>query len=254
MSVMSIAAIGPARISAACRREGSMIELLQFKPALGLMNASPFCMKAEVFLRLGGLPYRAVDTMPFGSPKGKLPVLRDDAAVIADSSAIVAHLQQHHAGRLPPALRVPDDGERIALRRLIEEHLYFVMLWARWIADAGWAITKPAFFGALPPLVRDAVAGAVRRKIRRDLAGQGIGRHQPDEIYALGCEDVEAAARILGARPYFGGDAPGAIDATAYAFLANVVWVPLETPVKAAVVARPRLVAYCERMRAAVGA
>lgn len=78
-----------------------MIELLQFKPALGLMNLSPFCMKVEVFLRLAGLPYRCVDATPLRSPKGKLPVLRDGGAVVCDSSAIVAHLQQRHAAQLP---------------------------------------------------------------------------------------------------------------------------------------------------------
>ena len=55
-----------------------MIELLQFHPAFGLMNASPFCMKVEVFLRLAGLPYRCADALPKRMPKGKLPTLRDD--------------------------------------------------------------------------------------------------------------------------------------------------------------------------------
>ena len=49
-----------------------MLELLQFPPAFGLMNPSPFCMKVEVFLRLGKLPFRCVNNAsPVRAPKGK---------------------------------------------------------------------------------------------------------------------------------------------------------------------------------------
>jgi len=36
--------------------------------------------------------------------------------------------------------------------------------------------------------------------------------------------------------------------------MANLIWVPLANPVKAAALARPTLMAYCERMKARVGA
>ena len=79
-----------------------MIELLQFPRGPGLMNLSPFCMKAQVFLRLAGLPHRCInDATPLRTPKGKLPVLRDDGKQVADSAAIVAYLQQHRAAALP---------------------------------------------------------------------------------------------------------------------------------------------------------
>jgi glutathione S-transferase len=230
------------------KEELSMIELLQFKPALGMMNLSPFCMKVEVFLRLAGLPYRCVEAMPLRSPKGKLPVLRDGGSVVCDSSAIVAHLQQRHGAAMPASLREPDAGERLALRRLVEEHLYFVLLWTRWLTDEGWAIMRPAFFGNLPVL-----PALVRRKIRRDLLGQGVGRHQADEIVARGREDLDALAQSLGTQRFFGGDEPGAIDATVYAFLANLLWVPLDLPLRRHLAAQPALVAYCERLRARIG-
>jgi glutathione S-transferase len=186
--------------------------------------------------------------MPLRSPKGKLPVLRDGRTVVCDSSAIVAHLQQRHGAEMPASLREPDAGARLALRRLVEEHLYFVLLWTRWLTDEGWAITRPAFFGTLPVL-----PALVRRKMRRDLLGQGVGRHRADEIVARGREDLDALAQFLGTQRFFGGDEPGAIDATIYAFLANLLWVPLDLPLRRHLAAQPALVAYCERLRARVG-
>lgn len=232
-----------------------MIELVQFTPALGLMNASPFCMKVEVFLRLTGLPYRAVNgAMPMRAPKGKLPVLRDDGQTIADSEAIIAWLQKRHAEVIPAAMRAPITGTAHVIRRMLEEHTYFAMLWLRWIDDAGFAKTRPAFFGGMPPLLRTLVPAMVRRKMRRDLVGQGIGRHGAAEIALRACADLDALAVVLGESPFFGGREPGAIDATTYAFLANALWAPIDSLPRRHLQEQPPLVAYCERMRERIGA
>jgi hypothetical protein len=45
------------------------------------------------------------------------------------------------------------------------------------------------------------------------------------------------------------GARPSSLDATAYAFLANVLWVPIESPLKAHARQRPQLEAYCRRMK-----
>jgi glutathione S-transferase len=231
-----------------------MIELLQFKPAFGLMNASPFCMKVEVFLRLAGLAYTTLDASPVKAPKGKLPVIRDGNQTVADSEAIVVYLQQRHRDLLPEGLREPPRGTDHALRRMLEEHHYFAALWLRWIDDAAWPATREAFFGDLPAPLRTLVPALVRRKIVRDLHGQGLGRHSHDEICGRACADLDALDSALGARDYFGGAAPATLDATTYAFLANTLWAPIDTPVRSHLQRNlPGLVAYCERMQARVG-
>jgi glutathione S-transferase len=230
-----------------------MIELHQFAPKFGLLNASPFCMKVEVFLRLSGLPYETVEASPVRAPKGKLPVLADGATRVPDSEAIVAYLQATHGAHMPAAMAAPDTPRQHLLRRTIEEHLYFVALYFRWVEDAGWAQTR-AFFDEVPAPVRGLLGAIVRRKMRRDLAGQGLGRHARADIAAKGIADLDAIAAELGPDAWFGGDQPAAIDATAYAFLANLLLAPIETPVKAHAATLQGLVKYVERMRARIGA
>ncbi len=240
--------------TAAGNEEDRMLTLIQFPHALGVMNASPFCMKVEVFLKLAGLPYRVDDGhLPMRMPKGKLPALRDGDLLVCDSQAIVAHLQQRYRAELPSALREPERGADLALRRMLEEHFYFAALWGRWIADAGFRVTGPAFFGSLPGPLRGLVAALVRRKMRRDLIGQGMGRHSQSEITERACADLDAVQVMLGARPYFGGDAPTALDASVYAFLANALFVEIDNPVRRHLQGQAALVAYCARMEARVG-
>lgn len=231
-----------------------MLELMQFPRALGVMNASPFCMKVEVFLKLAGLDYTVNDrVLPMRLPKGKLPALRDGDALVCDSQTIVEHLQHQHAAALPAALRRVEGGAEHALRRMVEEHLYFAMLWHRWIDDAGWAVAGPAFFSHLPAPLRAVVPALVRRKMRRDLVGQGIGRHGATEIAGRACADLDAAQRMLGDKPFFDGDEPGPVDATLYAFLANILYVAIDNPMQRHLRPMSPLVAYCTRMAERVG-
>ena len=66
----------------------------------------------------------------------------------------------------------------------------------------------------------------------------------------LPAKDLTAVADFLGDKPFMLGDAPCTLDATAHAFLANVLWAPVDSPIRRLAQARPTLDAYCRRMQA----
>ncbi len=229
-----------------------MITLYQFEPALGLPNASPFCMKVENYLRMAKLPYQAplVSLFDFGkAPKGKMPYIDDDGKVVADSSFIIEYLKQTHGDPLDGWLSPVQRAQALALQRLMEEDLYWAVVHTRWIDPVGWELTREAFFGKLPVPLKWVVAPLARRGMGKQLHGHGMGRHSAQEIAAIGARDITALADFLDDKPYFMGDAPCSLDAIAYAFLANLVWVPLESALKRHALQYPQLLAYCERMR-----
>jgi len=226
-----------------------MIVLHQFPPAFGLPNASPFCMKLELYLRMAGLPYRNRYTLELHkAPKGKLPWIDDDGTTVADSGLIIDYLKRKFGDPLDSDLTVLQRAQALAITRLLEEHLYWAVLHDRWITEAGWAMTRPAFFGALPWPLRIIVPKVARRGLGAELRGHGMGRHTPEQIHALGVADVDALAALLGEQAYFLGIRATSVDAVAGSFLANILMVPLETPIKAAAAGHPNLVAYCRRM------
>jgi glutathione S-transferase len=226
-----------------------MITLYQFPPAFGLPNASPFCLKLELYLRMAGLPYGNRYTLDLHrAPKGKLPWIDDDGTVVADSGLIIDHLKNKYGDPLDSDLTPAQRAAGLAITRLFEEHLYWTVLHDRWISAAGWAMTRPGFFGAMPWPLRVIVPWVARRGIRAELHGQGMGRHTPEQIHALGVADVDALAALLGDQAFFLGAKATSVDAVAAAFLANILMVPLETPVKRATAAHTNLVAYCQRM------
>lgn len=231
-----------------------MIRLYQFAPAFGLPNLSPFCMKVETYLRMANLPYecpRGADV--FKSPKGKLPYIEDTAQggrVIADSTLIIDYLKATRGDPLDANLSARQRALGVVIQRTFEESLYWPVLYTRWIEDAGFAKVSDAAFSRLKFPLRQIVPPLARRGLRRQLHGQGTGRHSREEIYAMGCRDVVALAELLGDQVYFLGDAASSIDATAYAFLANLLWAPFDTPIRTQAQQLPQLDAYCHRMKA----
>jgi len=59
-----------------------------------------------------------------------------------------------------------------------------------------------------------------------------MGRHQTEEIFALGKQDIDALAAYLGHKPYFFGDRPTTLDASAFGLLINISGCPIESPLK----------------------
>jgi len=227
-----------------------VIKLYQFPPTWGLPNASPFCMKLETYLRMAGLPYQTVSTLDLRkAPKGRLPYIEDDGKKIADSSFIIDHLKGSYGDSLDAHLGRYQEGIALAMRHLLEDSLYWCLLYSRWVDEANWEKTKSAYFAMLPAPLRMIVPAMARKQVLKSLQLQGTGDHTAEEVYALGKADVAALSDFLGNKPYFMGDRPTSLDAAAHAFLANILWVPVASPLQEHAKQFTNLAAYCQRMR-----
>jgi glutathione S-transferase len=227
-----------------------MIDLYQFRPVWGLLNASPFCMKLEVYLQLAKIPYKAHSiTNPRQAPKGKLPYVKDGDQVIADSTLIIDYLKTKYGDELDQGLTAIQLAEARALQILMEEHLYWVIVYSRWIDPDGWRVAKKEFFSKMPRILRAIIPPLLRRNLKKTLRAHGIGRHTRDEIYAFGKKDLTAIANLVYAQPFLFGNQPTSIDAGIYAFLSSILYTPINSPLKTFAMQLPELNAYCERMK-----
>lgn len=228
-----------------------MLTLIQYQPAYGLPNASPFCMKVETWLRMAGVDYRTeILHDPRKTPKGKLPCVVFEGHTLADSSFIISTLNKRLGVDLNQHLSDLERAEARAWQALFEEHLYWILLYSRWLDERFWPTTRQVFFGHLPVFIKPVLPPLIRVSIRKQLFAQGIGRHTQDEIYELGNQDIQAIAAFLGDKAFFLGDQPSELDAVAYAFIANVLIPPMDSPLRATAQSLENLQAYCQRMQA----
>ncbi|MEI9990847.1 MAG: glutathione S-transferase family protein [Rhizomicrobium sp.] len=221
-----------------------MITLYGFGPAFGLPDPSPFVMKTEVQLRMAAIPYRRERGAPPQSPTGKVPFIADDGVVIADSTFIRHHLEEAHGADFDRALTDEQKAEAWAVERMLENHLYFALVHARWIDDANFAKGPAHFFDGAP----DGARAAARAQVRATLHGHGLGRHGPDEIVWLAARSLKSLSVLLGTKRYLMGDDPCGADATAFAMLAAILTPFFTSGVRDAASGHDNLVAYSGRM------
>lgn len=228
------------------------ITLYQFPPALGLPNASPFCLKAETYFKMAGLDYknRYVE-QPNKAPLGKLPYMSFNGSDVADSGVMIETLRDADVADLDAHLTAEQKAVTFAFQRLVEEHLYWVLLYSRWIDDRYCDLIKEGFFASVPKPMRGVVFKIVQRGLIKAARGHGMARHDEEMIYAMGRNDLQAIADALGDKPYFHGDQVSSIDAALYGSLASIILADMKpTPLTDAAKSMPNLVAYVERIKA----
>jgi len=233
-----------------------MLTLYTYSSAFGMPDLSPFVTKVATWLRMAGIEHQTAIGDPRKAPKGKLPYIDHDGHVLADSTFILEYLTRVFEVDLDAGMTPREHAQARAMTAMLEEHLYFTVLYLRWKDPRGWQLLQPELAallgrGGVPGPLRGFVTGMLRRPVIKALDGQGMGRHSLDEVETLACRDLEALGTLLGDGPYFFGDTPRTFDAIAWAFVQAIRQVPLDNRPRAQVLEHAPLMAWCDRIQAA---
>lgn len=228
-----------------------MIQLYSFTNCMpGTPDPSGFVVKIMTLLNLAGLPYERIELEnPAKGPKGKVPFINDDGKLLGDSTLIIEHLRQTRGLDLDAHLTADERTQSHMLQRMLEERLYWAIVYSRWIDPINRHIPKAVFFRTVPWPLRGLVAHMATKTVRQALFHHGLGRHSPDEIYQFGCADIQAVSETLGDKPFLFGSAPSTADATAFGMLINIAGPDVPSPLRDKVHANPILMAYLSRVQ-----
>jgi glutathione S-transferase len=230
------------------RPEYLMISLLTYPPMFGQFSASPFCIKAAYLLTLSKVEWARKDVLdPRKMPYGKLPAILVDGKLIADSSAIQAHLESTGCD-FDKGLSDMDKATSHAFIRMAEEHMYFVLLMDRWGNDQVWPSIRDTYFSAIPALMRGFISGRLRKEILSGMKTQGLGRFSEAERLKRVEPDLVAIAARLKESQFLFGDRPTAADCSLGAMLGAMIATPVKTGLSKRVDGDEVLKAYVARM------
>jgi glutathione S-transferase len=231
----------------------TMLELVTLPPAFGMRNVSPFCLKAEMLLTWLELPFAITELAdPRKAPKGKLPFLVADGERIADSELITEYLDNLTQGKVYAGLSPQQRAYGVALSRLAEDHLYWMIVASRWLDDRWWPNVVEGFFHIAPRIVRPLVANAARKQVRQTYHLQGLGRHTLEEQRGFAERDLRALEDAVGSEGFLFGGEPCIFDFTVAAMMAGAYDNQPATWVTELAVGYPRLRDYTDRVQAAV--
>lgn len=90
----------------------------------------------------------------------------------------------------------------------------------------------------------------IRKNVIKQLIGQGIGRHSPQEQLDRATKDITAIEVILADQNFLFGDNPTAADYSVVPMLRAMASFPIKNALSDLVTSRPNLGAYIDRGKA----
>ena len=222
-----------------------MLTLYSYPELFGVADNNPFGLKVYAFLKLCGLPFRHEQIFDASkAPRGQLPYLTDGDTTIGDSDAIIDYLIARNALDIDAALTPSQRDTQLLIGRTLDD-LYWVMSYSRWKDDRFWPLFRDAMLQTHPNVAVEALEQAREYNFKR-YHFQGIGRYEPDAVYARGIGDLQVLANLISASGFIFGTKPSSIDAALYGFIANIYFYKIDTLLRKYVICHSELAQYCE--------
>ncbi|MCK5727371.1 MAG: glutathione S-transferase family protein [Thiotrichaceae bacterium] len=227
-----------------------MTKLYQFRPFWGLPNASPFCMKAETYLRYRKISFEAVASNPRQSPSKQIPfVITDDGVTISDSEQIISHFEALQTEAMDADLSNEQKAIAYLIRHKVEEELYWQITYMRWGDPQGWAVFLPDLKQHMAGIKGKFLPWLIRRMLLKQMSQRGMKPDNTATSYAAGLELINVLSHLLDDKPYFLDHKIHTVDMSIYAFLANIIDQPHTNTLQNHAKSKANLVAYCQRIK-----
>jgi glutathione S-transferase len=229
-----------------------MLTLFSYPDLFGVPDNNPYGLKIFAFLKLCHLTFQHSHVFDASqAPRAQLPYLLDDDRVIGDSDAIISYLIKQYDLSIDSGLTSGQRDTGLLIKKLLDD-LYWVMSYSRWKDPRFWPLFKDEILATHPDVTPTALEVARDYNFKRYYY-QGIGRYDPDAVYARGVADLEVLGNLLPEIGFLFGAAPSSIDAAVYGFIANIYDFDIETPLKAFLLSKQNLVTHCCEIQAMIG-
>ncbi|BCE03224.1 glutathione S-transferase family protein [Marinicellulosiphila megalodicopiae] len=222
-----------------------MITLFQPNSLFGLPNASPFCLKLEAFMHWQSIKFTSKFAIPNQGPFQKVPFVEYKGTRIGDSSFIIDLLLKDNHIVYDQSL---DLAKGHAFSRMMEEHVYWAIVYFRWMDQDVWPKLRDAFFGGIPFFVRPFIVNSAFKQAKSALKGQGMGRLSNKLILARIEQDLNALSEVLSQQDFICGDAMTHYDLSIWAILSQFMQCDLKIQLSNVTENKPELKEYLKRV------
>jgi glutathione S-transferase len=128
-----------------------MLTLYSYPTLFGVADNNGYGLKVYAFLKLAGVPFKHEHIFDASqAPRGQLPYIDDDGAIVGDSETILAHVTRRYGVTLDAALTPAQRATDLMVTRTLDD-LYWVMSYSRWKDDATGRRSATRSSASIPP-------------------------------------------------------------------------------------------------------
>lgn len=205
-----------------------VVVLHQFARPLTSLNASPFPIKLETFLRIAGIKYVSDYKYPYSCDKNKSPWITINGQDMSDSQLALEFLTKKFNKDLSGHLSPKEKAVSRAFRVLLEDHFYWILMVDRYVDNEarhmkqffGWMSQE----GALSQHLFEKWRRAAVAKMSTQCHMQGMSRHGKGDLQRMGIEDLQTLSTFLGTKLFMmGGDSPTELDCVVFGFMCVIL-------------------------------
>src|SRR5215472_14986543 len=106
---------------------------------------------------------------------------------------------------------------------MIEHHIYWALVGARWVDSVNFAKGPSHFFDGAPEHNREKLREDAQFRVAENYLLSGLGRHAPDDDVDLAVRSLFALSVQFGAKSYRRGDSPCGVAAPALGALGGIL-------------------------------
>eukprot|EP01084_Bolivina_argentea_P147461 257989_1 len=185
--------------------------------AFPMSNISPACAKLIAYLEYNKIEYIEEYEMPMHPKTHKSPWITWKNDHIPDSNMIIQYFtndsflnrpnMDNHLNKLQKSIL-------FAYRAMIEDCLYYIMVYRRWLDKDN--VDKYLDLFLPRNLQRKFIQPMIVKQVKRQVWEQGTSRLPPKEIYERGVNCIESIINYMSDKNFFFGDKITTLDLSIY--------------------------------------
>ena len=197
-------------------------------------TSSPACSKMIAFFNYTKIPFEIDTTMVTHPKTKKMPWITYKNRHIPDSNMIIKYIKNESSLNnidIDSHLNELQKSVLIAYKSMIEDTLYFIIAYRRWMEQENANKYLPIVFEKIPVpkwIISYLIGPQILKSVKNQTFYQGISRLPRDDIYKKGVDVVKSVLVYRGDNKFFFNDKLTTLDLTIYAHIGSMYQVPLK--------------------------
>ncbi|KAN0004146.1 hypothetical protein ACTFIZ_010301 [Dictyostelium cf. discoideum] len=229
-----------------------------------LPSYSPFVLKVISILEYCNIRYEIITSGNLGpNPRKTLPFIRYNDEFIYDSYFILEWISQKFKHVTPKMQQSIGSGSGSSssemdqaidhiTKRFIDQGFAYLSAYIRWVVpEYNEKIIPRILAGIENPIIRSLIHMTINPTSIRKYKSQ-VGNLSLDEVISVFKSDLNSLSNLLGSKTFIFGDHLSMADISLFSTLAQIYYVPIDTPIRSMLFEKQNLLNYIQNVKSLI--